>query len=68
MITLDGNFQLKRKAMKNQKDLSREGVLAPSYNETALWGEKSEVDEFKKVANNSKDVSHTSIYYYNPEI
>lgn len=57
MITLDGSFQLKRKRVKNQKDLVPQGVLAPSKNELSLWGDTSEVEKYKKVENNCKDVS-----------
>lgn len=47
MITLDGNFQLKRKASDNDHELVDDAIFAPSPDETALWGDRSEVMKFK---------------------
>lgn len=59
MITLDGNFQMKR--MKRDGDSAVEpnesdGIFKPSDSEIILWGDKSEVAKYEKDGVEPKEV------------
>lgn len=59
MITMDGNFQLKRKAKKNDAidDENYEGIFKLCSSEAALWGSNDEVIYFDNADEEEKDVS-----------